>query len=126
MGYRSDVMVLIYPETYGNLQEQTQYDQLKTLMNTTFKEVAEEFGGNMLWIDDDRVLRFEILGVKWYGSYGDVQAFENMLRQFRGDIPGYCTEFIRLGEDDDDTEVTRTGENNQYYLGISRSISCNV
>ena len=126
MGYRSDVMVLIYPEAYGGLQEQAQYDQLKTLMNTTFKEVAEEFGGNMLWIDDDHVLRFELLSVKWYGSYADVQAFENMLRQFRGDIPGYCTEFIRLGEDDDDTEVTRTGENNQYYLGISRSISCNV
>ena len=126
MGYRSDVMVLIYPEAYGGLQEQAQYDQLKTLMNTTFKEVAEEFGGNMLWIDDDHVLRFELLDVKWYGSYADVQAFENMLRQFRGDIPGYCTEFIRLGEDDDDTEVTRTGENNQYYLGISRSISCNV
>lgn len=132
MGYRSDVVALVYPDAMGLETAQERYDQLKVLMATTFKETidgtagVEGFTSCMHWMDADRVLKFSLDGVKWYEGYPDVQAFEKMLRDLAGEIEGYCTEFMRIGEDEDDTDTRRTGENNQYYLIVSRSIDCNV
>ena len=128
MGYRSAVMAVIYPDGGSPDEYKALYAQLKVLMATTFKDIVDEwFGQDMTWVDSDCTLKFDIPGVKWYDSYADVQAFHAMLAQFESDeIPGYCTEFIRIGEDDDDVHVERSGQNNQYYLGVSRSISCNV
>ena len=131
MGYRSDVMALIYPEAQVECGEKAAYEQLKVLMATTFKEVVDEFFGScMTWMDAEHVLKFDIPDVKWYPSYKDVQMFEKMLESFNpdssDDIPGYCTEFIRIGEDNDDSEDRRTGEDNQYYLQLRRSIDCNI
>ena len=134
MGYRSDVMALIYPDWIDDTDEsavQEKYDQLKVLMATTFKAVSDEFGDPyMTWHDDERVLKFNIPDVKWYPSYADVTMFTNMLEAFNRDssdeIPGYCTEFVRLGEESDDTEQAHSGDNNNYYLQLRRSIDCNV
>lgn len=127
MGYRSDLMVLIYPEAQAKLGEQAVYDQLKVLMATTFKHVVDEFGDPyMTWMDKEFVLKFDLRDVKWYPSYKDVQMFEAMLSAFGGEIEGYCTEFVRIGEESDDTEERRTGDNNQYYLNVRREIDCNV
>ena len=131
MGYRSDVMALIYPDVESPEADAARYEQLKVLMSTTFKAVSDEFGDPyMTWIDDARVLKFEIEDVKWYPSYPDVQMFTQMLETFSGDsdagIPGYCTEFVRIGEESDDAEEFHTGENNQYYTAIRRTIDCNV
>jgi hypothetical protein len=130
MGYRSDVMVLIYPDVDKQEDEAATYEQLKMLMGTTFKDVADVFGEDMTWYDDEHVLKFAIEDVKWYPSFSDVQSFEAMLHTLRGydddGIKGYCTEFVRIGEDSDDLEETHTGENNQYYLQIRRTIECNV
>lgn len=127
MGYRSDVMALIYPEAQVECGEEAAYEQLKVLMGTTFKAVSDEFGDPyMTWMDSDRVLKFDLPDVKWYESYPDVQMFEAMLRTLDGEIEGYCTEFMRVGEDDDDAETRRSGQDNQYYLNIRRSIDCNV
>jgi hypothetical protein len=55
-----------------------------------------------------------------------------MLAMFKGsgdddeDITGYCTEFVRIGEDHDDAEEVHTGDNNHYYLSVRREIDCNV
>lgn len=129
MGYRSDVMALIYPEPGGD--KSAKFEQLKVLMATTFRGVSDEFGDPyMTWLEDDRVLKFDIRDVKWYPSYPDVQMFEAMLEAFNAassdDIPGYCTEFVRVGEETDDVEQRHTGENNEYYLQVRREIDCNV
>ena len=125
MVYRSDVMALIYPEPGDNKPEK--FEQLKVLMATTFKDVSDEFGDPyMEWLEADRVLKFDIKDVKWYPSFPDVQMFEMMMAAFDGDIPGYCTEFVRIGEDTEDAEQRQTGENNEYYLQVRRSIDCNV
>jgi hypothetical protein len=129
MGYRSDVMALIYPEPGDD--KSTKFEQLKVLMATTFKGVSDEFGDPyMTWLEADRVLKFDIRDVKWYPSYPDVQMFEAMLEAFNADssddIPGYCTEFVRVGEETDDVEQRHTGENNEYYLQVRREIDCNV
>ena len=129
MGYRSDVMALIYPEP-GD-ERSAKYDQLKVLMATTFKEVSDAFDDPyMTWHDNECVLKFDIANVKWYPSFPDVMAFEQMLSTFKGydddDIKGYCTEFVRLGEESEDAEQSQTGDNNEYYLQVRRSIDCNV
>lgn len=125
MGYRSDVMALIYPEPGDDKSEK--FEQLKVLMATTFKHVSDEFGDPyMTWMDSDRVLKFDIRDVKWYPSYADVQMFEAMLTTIDGEIEGYCTEFVRVGEETDDVEQRHTGENNEYYLQVRREIDCNI
>lgn len=127
MGYRSNLMVLIYPEAQAKLGEQAVYDQLKVLMATTFKRVVDEFGDPyMTWMDKEFVLKFDLRDVKWYPSYPNVQMFEAMLSAFGGEISGYCTEYIRIGEESDDVEERRTGDDNQYYLNVRREIDCNV
>ena len=133
MGYRSNLMVLIYPDIKNPSEEQPLYDQLKVLMGTTFKQITEEyFGSCMTWMDSDHVLKFDIPDVKWYPDYSHVQMFEKMLGTFKGsgdddeDITGYCTEFVRIGEDSDDVEEVHTGHNNHYYLSVRREIDCNV
>jgi hypothetical protein len=130
MGYRSDVMVLIYPDVDKQEDEAAKYEQLKLLMGTTFKDVTDVFGEDMTWHDDEHVLKFAIEDVKWYPSFSDVQSFEAMLHALKGyddaDIKGYCTEFVRIGEDSNDVEEVHTGDNNQYYLSVRRTIECNV
>jgi hypothetical protein len=42
------------------------------------------------------------------------------------DIKGYCTEFVRIGEESDDVDEVHTGHNNHYYLSVRREIDCNV
>jgi hypothetical protein len=119
-------MALIYPER-GSDDMVAKYEQLKLLIATTFKDVVDEhFVSCMEWMDADRVLKFTMDDVKWYPSYADVQAFETMLEEFGDDIPGYCTEFVRIGEESDDIEQRQTGNNNEYYLQVRRSIDCNV
>jgi hypothetical protein len=119
-------MVLIYPEPGDD--KSAKYEQLKVLMATTFKDVSDEFGDPyMTWLDDEWVLKFELNDVKWYPSYPDVQMFETMLSAFEGDgIDGYCTEFVRIGEETGDIEERCTGDNNEYHLSVRREIDCNV
>jgi hypothetical protein len=126
MGYRSDVVALVYPEAQVECGEKAAYEQLKVLMATTFKDVSDEFESYATWMDDAHVLKFNIPDVKWYPSYADVQMFDKMLEAFGDDIPGYCTEFVRVGEENDDVSEHRTGEDNQYYLNVRRSIDCNI
>jgi len=132
MGYRSDLMVLIYPDVDKVEDEEAKYQQLKLLMGTTFKDVSDEFGDPyMTWVDSDRVLKFKLDDVKWYPNYRDVQMFEQMLTAFKcydedSDIKGYCTEYVRIGEDNNDVDEVCTGDNNHYYLQVRRTIDCNV
>ena len=136
MGYRSSVMALIYPDAESPEADLARYEQLKVLMATTFKatidgtDAVDGFSTCMTWVDDERVLKFELQDVKWYPTYSDVQAFMAMLEAFDGDssdeIPGYCTEYVRIGEESSDVEQEYRGDNNHYYLAIRRSIDCNV
>jgi hypothetical protein len=118
MGYRSDVKALIYPVSgETNLLE---YEKLKTLMNTTFRDVFEAWDDEYLkWDDEHRVLVFEAEGIKWYDSYPDVARFTRFLDEVHE--LEYEYEFIRLGEEDDDVESDSTGDS-QGFLYVTRSI----
>lgn len=124
MGYRSDIVALIYPDADG--VKPGDYEALKTLMNTAFKEVADTFYEDMEWHDKMKCLKFMMNDVKWYDSYPDVQAFNNMMEFFRDEEHGYCTEFVRIGEDYDDVETTQTGGMLLYLLSVRRSIESDI
>jgi hypothetical protein len=118
MGYRSDVQALIYPANGDtNLLE---YDKLKTLMNTTFKDVYDYWQDPYFtWNDEHRVLKFSANSVKWYDSYPEVQKFVKFLAEVR-DLE-YEYEFVRLGEEDDDLEEDSTGDA-QGFMYVVRTI----
>jgi hypothetical protein len=126
MGYRSDVLLLVYADKNTKSEIETAYAALKTLMNTAFKEVADMFHDNTEWIDRAYTLKFMMEDVKWYESYPDVQAFMEMTVFFRDESHGYCTEFIRIGEEIDDVEEMHTGENQDYRACVERRIECNL
>jgi hypothetical protein len=134
MGYRSDVVALIYPDmTHDGDDSVAKYEQLKTLMNTRFKQLVDDFGSCMEWIDVDQVLKFDIKDINWYSTASGVIRFEDMLATLNGDpndgddvIGGYCTEFVRVGEESTDVVQDHVGNNVQFYLNVSHSIDCNV
>jgi hypothetical protein len=118
MGYRSDVKALIYPQS-GD-QNLLEYNKLKLLFNTTFKDVFEAWGKEYFeWDDDHRVLIFDANSIKWYDSYPEVGKFVQFLADVQG--LGYEYEFLRLGEEDDDIEDDSTGDANGFMY-VSRSI----
>lgn len=126
MGYRSNLVALIYPDTDTKHEDKEPYEALKTLMNTAFKDVADTFHSDMYWVDSNCCLKFDIQDVKWYESYPDVQAFNRMMDFFRDEEHGYCTEFIRIGEDTDDVEAYETGHNVNGWMHVRREIECDV
>ena len=118
MGYRSDVQALIYPQS-GD-QNLLEYDKLKLLFNTTFKDVFEAWGKDYFtWDDTHRVLKFSANSIKWYDSFPEVDLFPKFLADVRE--LEYEYEFLRIGEDDTDVESDSTGDANGYMY-VSRTI----
>ena len=117
MGYRSDVVALIYPS--GGEDNLLNYDKLKTLMNTTFKDVLDSWGDYFEWNDRHRALKFTAESIKWYDSYPDVVRFNEFLTQVH--VLDYEYEIIRIGEDDTDIQHDQSGDA-QGFLYVTRSI----
>ena len=115
-------MALVYP--LGGEHNLLNYDKLKTLMNTTFKDVFEAWGEDYFsWDDKHRVLKFSANSVKWYDSYPDVDLFTKFLTEVR-DLE-YEYEFLRIGEDDNDVESDYTGDA-ENYMYVERTIQVNL
>jgi hypothetical protein len=90
-------------------------------MNTTFKDVVDEFSGEMTLDEQHHVVDFAMDGVKWYESYPEVKAFERMLREV--EELGFSYEFIRIGEESDDIEH-KASESSNGYLNTRTEITC--
>lgn len=124
MGYRSDVMALVYPATELSKEERTEkYAVLKTLVNTTYRNMWEAWESCFEWVDRDEVLKFACSDVKWYPSYTDIAVFEQFMDSV-GDC-GYDTEFVRIGEDYSDIETTYS-DTATYHLSVRRAIESEV
>jgi hypothetical protein len=95
------------------------YHALKTVMNTTFKEVMNSWSEHIVFDDDHSLIDFAIDDVKWYESYPDVSAFMQMIHEVE-DL-GY--EFVRVGEDNGDIECLESNNHNGY-LHVSTNIVC--
>lgn len=122
MGYRSELKVLIYPQNgEDNLLK---YEQLKTIMNTTFKKLLDYWEDPYFtWDDHHRILMFSADHIKWYESYPEVAEFEQFVEMI--DELGYEYEFMRIGENDDDIE-TRSSRDANWYLSLRRSIEVDL
>lgn len=122
MGYRSNVVCIIYPFGASGDIRSERYALLKTLMATTFKDVAEEWGDNINWFDADFMLEFDIENIKWYESHPEIQEFVSMRDKFQNDeFEGFALEFIRTGEESDDIE-THYSSQCEYYLNTETTI----
>ena len=121
MGYRSEVAVVIY----GDDRDPKKYELLKTLMNTTFKDVYTEFEGRAQWHDSKSVLEFHMYDIKWYESYPDVIEFTTMLAELVG-IEGFNYELMRVGEDANDIDEQYGGKNCERILNVTRTIEVDL
>ncbi len=130
MGYRSQVTAVIYPATPEDPMshalhkeyELDKYNALRVLMTTKFEQLMGKwFGGEAQWDDRNQRLVFEMQDVKWYEGYEDVTAFNAMLIEVTE--LGYCSEFIRVGEETDDIESRYEGEGVKYLLNVQRTIT---
>lgn len=116
MGYRSDIIIVMYP----NSPEQWGAVKLWVQENMVFD------GLNLNFNDDATLAEITAEQWKWHADYEDVQAIEHALSRFVATFPDdtVAWEFIRIGEDYDDTEF-RTGgysANEQCRLNLSRTV----
>lgn len=68
---------------------------------------------------DDYILTFQA-NCKWYGSYPDVQMLEILFGLLREDEEGIDTAFIRVGDNDDDTETRYSGSDPYELTSLRR------
>ena len=133
MGYRSQVTAVIYPadpadpmshELYKEYETE-KYNALRVLMSTKFAPLMDMesgwFSAAAEWDDRNHRLVFELQDVKWYEGYEDVTAFNAMLIEVTE--LGYCSEFVRVGEETDDIESRYEGEGVKYLLNVQRTIT---
>jgi len=120
MGYRSDIAILVYPARVADKQDEAErYNQLKVIMNTTYKAVFELWDDVFEWRDHRRLLQFRIDDIKWYDSepsVGAVVEFKDGVRDL-----GYEVEYVRIGEDYTDIDA-QYSDRAEQYLSVHRAI----
>jgi hypothetical protein len=117
MGYRSDVVCLIYGDT-------TNINNLLTKYKTTF----DAFDDNIIiWnkiTDEGNQSFIKLVGnYKWYENYPDVKAWIELMNYIEGEGCEY--EFYCVDEDYNDVE-TRSSENSLGFLSLRREITCDL
>lgn len=123
MGYRSDVMCIMYAaDAFGHTDKGGMAfvkAWLKNRLANDEHEMLERFD-----FQDDMVV-FEAQGWKWYESYSDIQRLDKLFADFRmlcdESDNTYHIEFIRIGENIDDIEI-RESNHCRGWLRVSRSI----
>jgi len=121
MGYRSDVVALLYTNKPEHVP------LLKLWLTANFP--MKEFEDSIKWFDRGIILKEE--DVKWYADYPDVQEFVKATRKFveefceaKGAFDG-AYEFMRVGESDDDIESDCCGDYD-YLLSLERKINIDI
>lgn len=118
MGYRSDVAI-VFNKKAMEVMPQDVKDELEAL--------AGEDG--IIMHDDGELTEYRITYVKWYSDYEDVKKIEGFLdmlgdewdKAAEDDCEPPEYEFLRIGEDEDDTEHRWNG-NGTCRLWVNRTI----
>lgn len=126
MGYRSDVTALFY------VRKAEHFPVLKLWLQENFP--METFSEHLRWFN--RGMIFEEENTKWYSDYDEVKAFNEAVEKYLGlmnmdanegdDPPMFFYEFVRIGENYDDIETEYYGDNCEYILGVSRSVTMDI
>ncbi len=119
MGYRSDVMCVMYASEPNGERDEKGMAFIKAWLNTRIAEEDKE-----LFEFNDNTVVFSVENWKWYESYPDIQRLDKLFEDFmelceRGS--NYRMEFIRVGENYDDVEM-RDSDNAHGLLRLKRSI----
>jgi hypothetical protein len=131
MGYRSDVVAIVYAvhepfvgqNSVLTIDKEKRYPLLKTLMNTTFKAITEMWGSHFEWRDKDGVLVFKANDIKWYDSDRDIKAFETFLQEV--ERCGFEFECMRIGENHTDIEQHESSRA-LGFLQVERKIRIDI
>jgi hypothetical protein len=130
MGYRSDVVAVVYgvhspfgKTDFFTIDKENKYPLLKTLMNTTFKDTTEMWGRHFEWDDSNWVLVFRADDIKWYESDQDIKAFETFLREV--ERCGFEFECMRIGENHTDIEKHESSRA-LGFLQVERKIRIDI
>ena len=133
MGYRSDVVILIYGETdditafvageklHGK-PKGIDFHPLDEEENESHERHVYSYKEN----DTHTMMEFSWYDVKWYDSYPDVKWWENLSSIFEEAFPRLCMEVAIVGESLDDNRTDYYGDSPEYYLNISRAIERNM
>lgn len=128
MSYRSDVSVVFYTLD----KERLPFAALKLWFDENYPhEVAKAEWEAKISEGDDYVL-VNYTGVKWWDGAGHPQVVDAVLRRFVETFdegvsaetengPPAAYDFVRIGEDDNDTETDRSGWTD-FRLSVSRDI----
>ena len=118
MGYRSDVVALMYGK--GNTPED------KAMIKEFIRQrVTPELMENFDF--DGWGVKFEAEQWKWYSDYDDIKMLEKLFAEYKEAFcegnydAAYAFEFARTGEACDDTEMDAAGCN-QCRLHVRRTI----
>jgi len=118
MGYKNDVTAVFYTT-------KEKFPVMKLYVDENFPEEFKED----LTVQGERAYVFQIDGVKWYDSYGDVKKFNAFLKKFSeftwdGEV-AWNYEFMRLGENSNDVEH-KCSENAEWVLNLYRNINVDI
>jgi hypothetical protein len=117
MGYRSDVGLCLTDTGRKTLEarlaeletEDEKTRHIRNLLNTSGDKREDQDSGAVAWYWES---------VKWYADYDDVSFIENLLKEL--DAEDYY--FIRVGEENDDTEVRGGFWDNPFGMILMRGI----
>lgn len=129
MGYRSDVKILIYGER-DDVTAFVASEKLKGIpegLSSHPLQEPERNGHERRQYDYynggwHTMLEFSWWDTKWYESYTDVSYWDNLASVFEEAFPRLSMEYVRVGESVDDNVTDYYGDDNNYYLNISREI----
>ena len=117
MGYRSDVGLCltsngkqILDSRLAELEAGTEKTlHINELLNSTRDKQEDKESGSTAWLWEH---------IKWYWDYEDVAFIESLLREVA--YEDYY--FIRVGEDNDDTEIRGGFWDNPFGMSLMRGI----
>ena len=132
MGYRSEVEIMVYGDPLKLdvymakwIAESREY--IKECVKSKAEDgydATDEFEEDLTHLKttmngDDKVVAISFEDVKWYDGYTLVTVWNNLWQNHPESLNA---EFARIGEHDDDIEISQTGEYCDYLLQVSRTI----
>ena len=126
MGYRSDVMCIMYARDAKDVDKVDAGGMtfIKAWLNNRLNEEEK----NLFEFDHDDMVVFSVESWKWYDNYLPIQRLMNLFTEFDQALCGgadgdgsCCLEFMRVGESYDDVEH-HDSSNSHGRLSLSRSI----
>lgn len=122
MGYRSDVMCIMYATTPTGEMDEGGMAFIKAWLRNRLNE--DEL--DLFDLNDDHMVVFEVEDWKWYDSYADIAMLDKLFADFieicdADDTNHYYLEFVRIGEDYTDIEF-RASNHNHGWLRVSRAV----